>query len=200
LALERLGVLSYGGRGTTQSNVRSIELLSKAVQLDPTLLNANLFLGLALARENREIEARRCFERAILLDSYPHVAMSTYADSLADWGYFAEAEALFRKAIKRDEGCVLAIRDYGRSLVRDHNPEAENNLGRAIELFERAVALDLGDAESHYRLGDALLCVDGEEERAVGQLKRALKINPTHARAARALAEIESAQDGLDES
>jgi hypothetical protein len=45
-----------------------------------------------------------------------------------------------------------------------------------------------------------LLCVDGEEERAVGQLKRALKINPTHARAARALAEIESAQDGLDES
>ena len=117
--------------------------------------------------------------------------MSMYADAVADWGYFAEAEALFLKAIKRDKNCVLAIRDYGRSLVRDHNPEAENNIGRAIELFERAVALDPGDAESHYRLGDALLCVDGEEERAIGHLRRALAIRPTHARAAERLAEIE---------
>ena len=133
------------------------------------------------------------------LDPCPPLAMSMYADALADWGHFDEAEALFRKAIKRDGRCALAIRDYGRSLVRDHNPAAEDNIGRAIELFERAVAVDPGDAESHYRLGNALLCVDGETERAIGHLERALKINPTHAKAAGALAEIEAERDGRGE-
>jgi tetratricopeptide (TPR) repeat protein len=200
LALERLGVLTYGGMGTIQSNVRSIELLSRAVRLDPTLFDANMALAWALARENHETEARRCFEQAILLDSCPPFAMSMYADAMADWGYFAEAEALFLKAIKRDKKCVVAIRDYGRTLVRNHNPDAENNFGRAIALFERAVALDPGDEESHYRLGDALLCVDGEEERAIDHLKRALKIKATHAKAARRLAEAETAQNGLAEN
>jgi len=200
LALERLGVLTYAGLGTTQSDVISIERLGIAVRLDPALFNANLFLGLAFARQNQEIEARRCFERATHLDSNPPLAMSTYADVMADWGYFAEAEALFQKAIKRNDEFLLAIRDYGRSLIRDHNPEADNNIGRAIELFERAVAIDPGDAESHYRLGNALLCVDGEMERAIGHLERALKIKPTHAKAAESLAEIEPERDGPGES
>jgi tetratricopeptide (TPR) repeat protein len=200
MALERLGVLTYSGMGTTQSTASSIVLLGTAVRLDPTLFDANLFLGLALAREDREAEARRCFERAILLDSHPPIALSMYADSMADWGYFAEAEALFQKAIKRDKECALAIRDYGRTLLRDHNPEAENNLGRAIGLFERAVAVDPGDAESHYRLGDALRNVDGEMGRAIGHLERALKINAAHAKAAEVLAEIQAARDGADEN
>jgi tetratricopeptide (TPR) repeat protein len=200
MALERLGVLTYAGRGTTQSTDRSIELLDSAVRLDPTLFDATLFLGMALARQGREAEARRRFERAILLDPYPPLAMSFYADALADWGYFAEAEALFLKAIKRDGRCVLAIRDYGRTLLRGHNPEAEKNIGRAIELFERAVVLDPGDPESHYRLGDALLCVDGQRERAIGHLERALKIDPAHAKAAEALAEAEAERDGPDAS
>ena len=79
--------------------------------------------------------------------------MATYADTKADWGYFAEAEALFQRAIKKDKKCVLAIRDYGRSLVRERNPEAECNINRAIELFERAVAIDIGDAESPLSTG-----------------------------------------------
>jgi hypothetical protein len=200
MALERLGVLTYAGRGTAQSTVRSIELLGSAVRLDPTMFDATLFLGLALARQDRETEARQCFERAMLLDSQPALAMSVYADVVADWGYFAEAEALFLKAIKKDGRCGLAIRDYGRSLLRDHNPEAENNIGRAIELFERAVALDPGDAESHYLLGRALLCFDGKMERAIGHLERALKLDPAHAKAAKLLAEIESERDGADAS
>ncbi len=200
MALERLGVLTYAGKGTPQSTARSIELLGTAVRLEPTLADANLFLGLALARENCETEARRCFERAIRLDSHPPLAMAAYADAMADWGYFAEAEALFQKAIKRNKECVLAFRDYGRTLLRDHNPEAENNIGRAIELFERAVALDPGDAESHYRLGDALLCVDGGQERAIGHLESALQINANHAKAAERLAGIESDLGGPDES
>jgi tetratricopeptide (TPR) repeat protein len=200
LALEQLGVLTYSGHGTTQSTVGSIELLGSAVRLDPALFEANVFLGLAFARENQEAEARRCFERAVHLDSNPPLVIAMYADVLADWGYFAEAETLFQKAIKRNDQFVLAIRDYGRTLIRDHNPEAGNNIGRAIELFARAVALDPRDAESHYRLGDALRCIDGEMERAIAHLERALKIEPTHAKAAQALAEIVSDRDGPDES
>ena len=192
MALERLGLLTYVGKGTTQSTARSIELLGAAVQNDPSLCDANLFLGLALSRENRQAEARRCFERALPLDRHSPLVMSMYADSLADWGLFTEAEALFQKAMKRDERCVLALRDYARSLVREHNPDADANLGRAVGLFERAVALDPSDAESHYRLGDALLCVEGETKRAMGHLERALRINPAHAKAALVLAEADA--------
>ena len=198
MALERLGMLTYAGRGTTESNAGSIELLGTAVRLDPSLSKAHLFLGLALARENRETEARCCFERAIALDSHPPIAMSFYADAMADWGYFAEAEALFQKAIKRDKECDLAIRDYGRCLLRGHKSEADDNIRRAIALFERAVAIDPGDAESHYWLGEALLCVDGQRERAIGHPVRALKIRPTHAKAAEALAEIEAERGDVD--
>jgi tetratricopeptide (TPR) repeat protein len=192
LALERLGVLTFGGTGTDQSYVKSIELLSRAVRLDPALFEANLVLAMALAREGREAEARRGFETAMLLDSTPPFAMTRYADATADWGYFAEAEELFLKAIKRNPRCVVAIRDYGRSLLRDDNSDAQIHLGRAIALFERAVALDPEDAESHYRLGDASFCVDGDEERAIAHLRKACRINPTHAKAAARLAEAEA--------
>ena len=97
MALERLGVLTYAGKGTTQSTVRSIELLGTAVRLEPTLFDANLFLGLALAREDREAEARRCFERAILLDSHPPLAMAMYADAMADWGYLPRRKPSSRR-------------------------------------------------------------------------------------------------------
>jgi tetratricopeptide (TPR) repeat protein len=200
MALERLGVLTYAGRGTTESAERASDLLSWAIRLDPTLSDAALFLALALARQGREAEARRGFERAILLDPYPPLATSMYADALADWGSFAEAEALFLRAIRRDGRCALTIRDYGRTLLRAHNPGAENNLGRAVALFERAVALDPGDAESHYRLGDALLCVDGQRDRAIAHLERASRLDPAHAKAAKALAEAEAERKGPDAS
>ena len=191
LALEMLGGLTYAGLGTAQSNVNAIELLSSAVRLDPSLLDAHLYLGLALARENREAEARRVLERAIELDSYAPVAMAAYGDVLADWGYFGEAEALFKKALKTNPKCVLAIRDYGQCLIRDANPDAEKNLSRAVELFEQAVAVDPKDAESHYRLGDVLVCIDGEEQRGIDHLNIALRINPGHEKAAVRLAEVQ---------
>jgi cytochrome c-type biogenesis protein CcmH/NrfG len=101
--------------------------------------------------------------------------------------------------MKTGPECVLAIRDCGRCLTRDTHPDAEKNIGRAIELVERAIALDPGDAESQYRLGDALVYIDGEEQRAINHLKRALRIRPTRAKAAARLAKIEAGLAGCDE-
>jgi tetratricopeptide (TPR) repeat protein len=116
---------------------------------------------------------------------------------MADWGHFAEAEALFQKAIKRDSTCVVALRDYGRTLLRDNNPEMENNIERAIALFERAVQLDPTDAESHYGLGTALAWIDEQVERAIGHLERAIEIKPTHTRAIETLAEVKTGRDSI---
>ncbi|MDG3008021.1 tetratricopeptide repeat protein [Paludisphaera mucosa] len=192
-ALERLGVLTYAGKGTAQSTVGAIEILDAAVRREPTLLDATLFLGMALSREGREAEARSCFERAMLLDAYG-IAIATYADALADWGRFAEAEALFRKALRRNPRSVLAIRDYGRCLMDARDPGADD-VGRAIVLFERALALDPTDDASHYLLGRSLLLVDGEQGRAIEHLERALQIRPAHEGAAERLAEIAAGRD-----
>jgi tetratricopeptide (TPR) repeat protein len=192
LALELLGKLTYAGLGAPESNLGAIELLTKAVRLDPSLFDANLYLGFALAKENREAEARRSLERAVLLDSYAPLAKAAYADVLADWGYFAESEGLFKKALKINPKCTYTIRNYGRCLIRDANSDAEKNLSWAVELFEQAVAIDPKDAESHYRLGDVLVCIDGEEQRGIDHLKKALRINPGHEKAAVRLAEIQA--------
>ena len=191
LALEKLSGLTYAGLGTERSCARAIELAGNAVRLDPTLFDAHMILAWSLCREQRETEARHCFLQAIRLDWNPPYAMSMYADAMADWGYFAEAEALFRKALKKNDRCVVALRDFGRTLLRDDNADFEQNLRRAIALFERAVAADPEDAESHFRLGDALGCVDGETDRAIQHLQRALALKPGHANAAEALAEME---------
>lgn len=191
-ALERLGALTWAGKGTTQSSTAAIELLGKAVQADPTLPDAHLFLALALSGERRESEARCSFRQAIQLDEHPPVAMSEYADCLANWGYHAEAESVFRAALKRNDRCALAIRDYGRCLMREHDPPEDQNIARAVTLFERAVALSPRDAESHYCLGVTLFYLEGEEVRAVFHLETALKLNPNHTRAAECLAAYES--------
>jgi cytochrome c-type biogenesis protein CcmH/NrfG len=192
LALELLGGLTYAGWGTAQSSSSAIRILDQAVHLDPTLFQATMCLGFALARENREAEARRYPERAIGLDPWPARAAAMYADVVADWGYFAEAEQRFQKVLSSHPRCALAVRDFGRCLIRDGHPDADTNLERAIALFERAVALDPGAAESHYHLGSALACVDGAENRAINHLKRSLKINPGHEKAAARLAEIKA--------
>ena len=105
-ALERLGALCYGGMGTAQSSEKAVVLLSSAVQFDPASFDANIYLGLALGRLNREAEARGCFERAIELDSSASLATVMYADTIANWGYFSEAEVLFQRAMRTDRNCA----------------------------------------------------------------------------------------------
>jgi tetratricopeptide (TPR) repeat protein len=191
MALERLGILTYAGRGTEQSTERSIELLSEAIRLDPSLDDATLFLALALSRQDKQDEARACFGRAMALDRYPPLAMSMYADALADWGHYSEAERCFQRVLKKDPACTMAIRDYGRSLLREDRPRTQRDVHRAIDLFERAVAIDPRDAYSHFSLGAALFCELGELDRARYHLKRALQLKPSHAGAAELLQDIE---------
>jgi lipopolysaccharide biosynthesis regulator YciM len=193
-ARERCGILmlAYVGRGADQAVAGAIDLLRGAIRIDPYLSDATLFLATALSQQGREAEARYYFERAIGLSKAPAIDMAALADCLADWGCYAEAEALFLKVIKKDPKFDMAIRDYGRCLIRSHNPDREQNVGRAIELFQRAVELDPGDARSHFHLGEALRRVDGQLERATHHIKVALAIEPEYEDAATVLEEIRS--------
>jgi tetratricopeptide (TPR) repeat protein len=189
-SLERVGMLTYAGRGTAQSYEQAADFLKRSVALDPSLCDATMFLAMSLGRLGREEQSRLLYERAIALSTDPALAMAVYADGLADLGHFDEAENLFKAAVERDPCSILALRDYGRTLIRSHNPGADRNLEAAIQLFRKALALDEADAESHYRLSNAL-AADGQIQQGQHHLQRAVELDPSHVRARDNVREIE---------
>ena len=60
--------MAAGGRRSLTSD--PLNSWARPSDWNRRLLNATLFLGLVLGRENREIEARPYFEQAMHLDSY----------------------------------------------------------------------------------------------------------------------------------
>ena len=123
-------------------------------------------------------------------DPFRPFGTTLYAATLADWGCFDESEVLFRRALRARPDYVPALTGFAYALVRKTNPSAGRNADPAIRLCEQALALDPGQARSHYRLALALRWKPGGHGRAVEHLRRALKLRPDYRSAAALLAEL----------
>lgn len=150
LALEALGIFTYY---QVKSSVRALGLLRKALKFDPALHDANLFLGLAHAERNEESEARRYLERAVRLSSRSAATLSVYARVLIDWGYYDEAQEMFRKALKKVRKCPFVLHNYKRFLTHEKNPHRNENVATHRSLFEEGDLTISGDRITTYSRG-----------------------------------------------
>ncbi|WP_406698129.1 tetratricopeptide repeat protein [Singulisphaera sp. Ch08] len=201
MALEQLGLHHYFWHEQTlhRSLEQAVAILTEAVRLDPALPKAQLILAMSLSKLEREDEARRCFERAIQIDPYHSFALSKYGESLADWEYYSEARKVFERTLRRDPQSIQAIRGYACCLANDPDSKP-NDTTRALDLFQKAVAIAPHNADARYRLGLALLDFRAEIEPAKRQFEEALRLDPTHEDAANALEEIQTMSEGTPHS
>ena len=98
LALEGLGVVLYF---VSRSSVRSAVFLERAVQCDPALRDAHLYLALALGERGHEERARHHFERALRLFGNQPSVLATYGRMLGQWGHRDEGASLLERAARR---------------------------------------------------------------------------------------------------
>lgn len=108
-------------------------------------------------------------------------------------GRLGEAEALYRRVLKRQPGQPVALHLLG-VIARQ-----SGHLDAAIDLIGRAVAAQPGYAEAHVNLGAALR-QKGRLEEAAAAYERALALRPFSVPALGGLASVREAQERFDEA
>lgn len=171
-ALHLLGVVALQTRRTRES----VELITKAIALNPNVAAAHINLGSALIALTRFAEALPSFDNAIALRPD-----------------FAEAHnnrAAALNALKRHEQALKSC-DTALALKPDY-PEAHNNRADALNALkrheealascDRAIALKSNYPEAHNNRGNALNALARHEE-AIASYDKAIALNANYAEA-----------------
>ncbi|KAA3607148.1 MAG: tetratricopeptide repeat protein [Planctomycetota bacterium] len=133
----KLGWLTFG-LGRDLNDARSC--LERAVNLDPALGIARVYLGVVYNRLERVADSEASFLLALELGDHLALVHAVYAEEFL-WrrSRYGDAEENFRAALDHDSESVLALRDYARMLAC-HGRDTE-----ARRYFEKAISLDPDD-------------------------------------------------------
>jgi tetratricopeptide (TPR) repeat protein len=113
----------------------AVEAFSRAVDLNPRLVEAQYNLGLLFMATNRRSEAAEHLEKAIAADPSYVPAQNGLAAVLASEGKYSAAVVHFRKAVELDPKNVLARANLGRTLSRlGQHAAAIEELKAALQL------------------------------------------------------------------
>jgi tetratricopeptide (TPR) repeat protein len=184
----------------------ALPFLERATRLDPSLDRAWFTLGKAYALLGRGIEADAAFERSFerspergmlaraaehqkegrteeaeklyrrVLHANPRNvdALRLLASIAAAAGHAEDAEAMLQEAIRLAPDYLLALIDLGQ-LYKEQDRYAE-----AIACFDRIIALDPSQVQSHFLRAAALARASFTPE-AVAGYRRCLELRPRHA-------------------
>lgn len=172
LLLSNLGEV-YLGDGFTKPGIqsKSLEVLRRAVDIDPNLPAAQNNLGLAYSRIGNNESAVRAWKEAIRLQPDYPLAHNNLANSLADQEQFGEAETHYRLAIRFNPRYDDAHFNYAALLVRlDRFAQAESELREVIRLNPNS-------ALAYNNLAN-LLRQQGNTPGAIAQYRLALEKDP----------------------
>jgi tetratricopeptide (TPR) repeat protein len=158
----------------------AVRSFKQAIKLKPDDEDLHFNLALVLAKigdlTNAELEYKEALR---LLPDYPE-AHHSYGNLLVRLGRMEEAEAQFKEAITEMPESAANHNSLGVLFRRLHKTN------EALQCFQKAVQCDANYAEGHYNL--AMSYLDGKEpERAVVELREALRIKPDFEPAQRAL-------------
>lgn len=151
----------------------AIEPFGKACVLDRDLMDACYYYGRTLYASDRYRDALAPLEAALRVDKDKARAEAALGQCHEALGDYEKAERLFRAAVaRRQDPSINAARlAYGRFLVRQGRPS------EAVAILKLAQSPET--AESRYEIGLALFQAERLQE-AVGELQRALSLQPDH--------------------
>ena len=168
-SFHRLGVVAHQlGRPD------AVELLKRAVTLNPDVAEAHNDLGNVLGAQGKFVQAAACFERAAVLK--PDFADAHYNRGLAlgNLGRFDDAAKCFQRALALNPQSALAHAALATTL-RELGRRAE-----AVAHYRRTAALMPNFAGAHNNLANALMEV-GQPEEALAHFDRAIALAPDFA-------------------
>lgn len=188
-ALHMLGVSCI----QTGQRERAVELIRRAVRVNPAVAAAHGNLANVLNGLRRFDEALACCDRAIALNPQFAEAHGNRGQALNELGRYQEALASYER--------VVALKPTAQAFFNQATLLRE--VGRqdaALESFDRALALKSDHAEAHRGRG-VILSELGRAEEALESLDRALGLRPDYAEAhfnrAIALRELQRPEEAL---
>jgi tetratricopeptide (TPR) repeat protein len=170
--------LSYGSvffqRGYMDQAAASFQI---ALRDDPSSAEALYGIGSVYLDQQKTVEARQSFERALKL-------RATYPDTLANsWnnlgllaareGHTGEAIGYFHEALKLSPDHMIALDNLGSAYRQQKSWED------ARKTYERALRINPDDAEANYGLG-MVFAQNDDTARAFDSLQKALKLRPVY--------------------
>ena len=171
-ALHLLGVIACQTRRTE----RGVELIKRAIELNPKVAAAHSNLGNALRDLKRPAEALASYDTAIALKPDVAEAHSSRGNALMVLTRPAEALASYDKAIALKPDYAEAHNNRGNTL-RDLKRPAE-----ALASYDKAIALKPEVAEAHSNRGNALKDLKRPAE-ALASYDKAIALKPDYAEA-----------------
>jgi tetratricopeptide (TPR) repeat protein len=171
-ALHLLGVIAK----QTQQLERAVELIRKAIWLNPHAAAAHNNLGNALLDLKRPSEALASYDKAIAFKPDYALAHNNRGNVLHELKRPADALASYDKAIALNPDFVMAHYNRGLALVDLKRSE------EALASFDTALALKPNYAEAHYNRGNALQDLKRPED-ALASFDTALALKPNYAEA-----------------
>lgn len=169
VVLHLLGVVAH----QMNDNVKSIDLISKAVSLKPDFVDAHCNLGLVLEHIGRLDEAIASYRKAIAINSRHPDAHLNLGNALTAIGKRKQAVESYKKALSLNPEFVEAHCNLG-NVYRDLKKPHE-----AIESYKKALAMAPEFAGAHFGIGNAFGDL-GRTDDALNSFKNALTANPDY--------------------
>jgi len=171
----------------TQGNHKSAEeYLRRATEFGgPGFVTAWCRLGESYLSLGDTIQAERCFQSVIANDESFQRAYFMMGEICQAHGEHAQAVEWYGLAVRKFPLYPEALLAMARSYV------ALTNLKGAIDCMNKVVRMKPNEKESHYLLGKFLF-LNGEKDKAVHALRRAIAIDPDYSDALTLLSMIEN--------
>ena len=166
-------------------------LWQDVVQAQPENYIANLNMGVALRRLNRDPEATEYFRNVVRLRPKYAEAHSNLGNTLVRIGKFPEGIGEIQVALKLSPNNPYFLNNLGLALIQ------AGRSSDAIAYLERSVTLKPGYAQAHNSLGLALANT-GKLAEAGEQFGIALSIDPNYANAHCNLANVVANQNDME--
>ena len=170
--------LSYGAvffqRGYMNQAEASFQI---ALRDDPTSAEALYGIGSVFLDQNKNMEARESFERALKLRaSYPETLANCWNNLgllAAREGHTGAAIGYFQEALKLSPDHVIALDNLGGAYRQ------QKRWDDARKTYERALEINSNDPEANYGLG-MVFAQNDDTERAFDSLRKALELRPVY--------------------